>query len=151
LIPGCWPGEAFGAAGAVTPGVNGFPPVGLPPYSVGDGGAALDGGVVVVVVVVVVIVVEGACSPSLPHPAVSAPIAIRAPPPATTIKRRVNEFELMKIRIGYAAAVHELSHYVPTQLAATSQRFSRQVARWPSPGDGENSLGEFGTTDHQVG
>ena len=51
-----------------------------------------------VVVVVVVVVVEGACSPLLPHPAVNAPIAIRAPPPATTIKRRVNEFELMKIR-----------------------------------------------------
>ena len=73
-----------------------MPPVGLMTFSVGDGGAALDGGVVVVVVVVVV--VEGACSPLLPHPAVNAPIAIRAPPPATTIMRRVNEFELMKLR-----------------------------------------------------
>ena len=90
-----------------------MPPVGLMPFSVGDGGAALDGGVVVVVVVVVD-VVEGACSPLLPHPAVSAPIAIRAPPPTTAIKRRVNEFELMNFRISYAAAVYKLSHYVPT-------------------------------------
>ena len=90
-----------------------MPPVGLMPFSVGDGGAALDGGVVVVVVVVV-IVVEGACPPLLPHPAVSAPIAIRTPPPTTTIKRRLNEFELMNISIRYALAVDKLSHYVPT-------------------------------------
>ena len=75
-----------------------MPPVGLVPFSVGDGGAALDGGVVEVVVVVVVVVVEGACSPLLPHPAVNAPMAISAPPPATTIKRRVNESEPMKLR-----------------------------------------------------
>ena len=83
------------------------------PFSVGDGGAALDvGGVVVVVVVGVV--VEGVCSPLLPHPARNAPIAISAPPPTTATKRRVNNLGLMKIRIGYAAAVHKLCHYVPT-------------------------------------
>jgi hypothetical protein len=62
------------------------------PFSVGDGGGALVG--VVVVVVVVVVDVEGAFS-LLAHPAVNAPIAMRAPAPATAIKRRVDNFELM--------------------------------------------------------
>lgn len=83
----------MGAGGALTGGVNRFPPVGLMPFSVGDGGAALDDGVVVVVVVVVD--VDGACSPLLPHPARSAPIAISAPPPTTATTRGVNGFELM--------------------------------------------------------
>ena len=65
MIPGCWPGGTLGAAGAVTPGVNRLGPVGLTPFSVGDGGAALDDGVVVVVVEVV----EGACCPLLPQAA----------------------------------------------------------------------------------
>jgi len=73
-------------------GVNRLPPVGLMPFSVGDGGGALVG--VVVVVVVVVVDVEGAFS-LLAHPAVNAPIAMRAPAPATAIKRRVDNFELM--------------------------------------------------------
>ena len=73
------------------PGVNRLGPLGSMPFSVGDGGATLD---VVVVVVVVVDDVDGAFSPLLPH-AVSAPIAISAPPPATAIKRRINSFELM--------------------------------------------------------
>ena len=64
------------------------------PFSVGDGGAALDEGVVVVVVVVEV-VAGGACSPPLPQPAVSAPIVTTAPQPATAIKRRIDEFDLM--------------------------------------------------------
>ena len=91
------PGGSVGAGGARICGENKLPPVGLMPFSVGDGGAALDGGgvVVVVVVVVVVDVVEGACSPPLPHPDVSKPIVTRTPPPATAIKRRVDEFELM--------------------------------------------------------
>ena len=95
-------------------GVNKLPPVGLMPFSVGDGGAALVDGGVVVVVVVVVVDVEGACSPLLPHPARKAPVATSAPPPTTAISRRVNGFELMKLRIRYAAAVHKLCHYVPT-------------------------------------
>lgn len=94
-------------------GVKRLPPVGLMTFSVGDGGAALDDGVVVVVVVVVEDV-EGACSPLLPHPARNAPVAISAPPPTTAINRRVNGFELMMLRIRYAAAVHKLCHYVPT-------------------------------------
>ena len=102
----------MGAGGALMSGVNRLPPVGLMPFSVGDGGTALDDGDVVVVVVVVV--VEGVCSPLLPHPARKAPIAISAPPPTTATKRRVNGFELMKFRIGYAAAVHKLCHCVPT-------------------------------------
>ena len=103
----------MGAGGALMSGVNKLPPVGLMPFSVGDGGAAHDDGDVVVVVVVVV-VVEGVCSPLLPHPARNAPIAISAPAPTTATKRRVNGFELMKFRIGYAAAVHKLCHCVPT-------------------------------------
>lgn len=63
------------------------------PFSVGDGGAALVG--VVVVVVVVVVDVEGASPPLLPHPAVNAPITIRAPPPTAAIRRRVNTLEVM--------------------------------------------------------
>lgn len=73
-------------------GVKRLPPVGLMPFSVGDGGAALVG---VVVVVVVVVDVEGAWPPLLPHPAVNAPITIRAPPPTAAIKRRVNTLEVM--------------------------------------------------------
>ena len=68
-------------------GVNRLPPVGLMTFSVGDAGAALEGRRRVVVVVVVV---EGACSPLWPHPAVSAPIAMRAPPPTAAIERRVD-------------------------------------------------------------
>jgi hypothetical protein len=81
-----------GAGGALMSGVNKLPPVGLMPFSVGEGGGALVG--VVVVVVVVVVDVEGAFS-LLAHPAVNAPIAMRAPAPATAIKRRVDNFELM--------------------------------------------------------
>jgi hypothetical protein len=114
-----------GAGGALMPGVNRLPPVGLMPFSVGDGGAALDDGGVVVVVVVVV-VVEGVCSPLLPHPARSAPIAISAPPPTTATKRRVNGSELMKFRIRYADTVHKLCHGVPLKPAANTQ---------PSPRD----------------
>jgi hypothetical protein len=98
-----------GAGGALMSGVNRLPPVGLMPFSVGDGGAALDDGGVVVVVVAVV-VVEGVCSPLLPHPARNGPIAISAPPPTTATKRRVNGFELMNFRIGDAAAVDKLCH-----------------------------------------
>ena len=97
----------MGAGGALMSGVNKLPPVGLMPFSVGDGGAALDDGGVVVVVVVVV---EGVCSPLLPHPARNVPIAISAPPPTTATNRRVNGSELMKFRIGYAAAVDKLCH-----------------------------------------
>lgn len=86
----------MGAGGALIPGVNRFPPVGLMPFSVGDGGAALVGDVVVVVVVVVV---EGAWPPLLPHPAVNAPMTISAPPPAAAIKRRVSTLELMETKL----------------------------------------------------
>lgn len=53
-MPGCWPGETVWTGGALSPGVNRFPPVGLTLFSVGAGagGAVLDGDVVVVVVVV---------------------------------------------------------------------------------------------------
>ena len=98
----------MGAGGALTPGVNKLPPVGLMPFSVGDGGGALDDGGVVVVVVVVV--VEGVCSLLLPHPARSAPVAISAPPPTTATKRRVNGSEPMKFRIRYVDTVHKLCH-----------------------------------------
>lgn len=69
-------------------GVNRLPPPGLMPFSVGDGGVALEG---VVVVVVVVVDVEGACPPLWLHAAVNTPRAISAPPPAPAIKRRINK------------------------------------------------------------
>ena len=62
-----------------------MPPVGLTPFSVGEGGAALDDGEVVVVVVVVVVV----CPPLFPHALVKAPIAISAEPVARTTRRRL--------------------------------------------------------------
>jgi hypothetical protein len=58
------------------------------PFSVGEGGAALDDGEVVVVVVVVV-VVEGACPPLFVHALANAPIAISAEQPAAAIRRRL--------------------------------------------------------------
>ena len=91
----------------MTFGVNRLPPVGLMPFSVGEGGAELEDGVVVVVVVVVV---EGACSPLLPQPARNAPIAMSAPPPTTAARRGVNRVELIALRIRYVAAVHKLCH-----------------------------------------
>jgi hypothetical protein len=83
--------------------VNKLPPVGLTPFSVGDGGTALDDGDVVVVVVVV----EGACPPLFPHALAKAPIAISAEPLATTIRRRlirpVNTIHVLFVSI---VAVH---------------------------------------------
>ena len=106
-------------------GVNRLPPVGLIPFSVGDGGATLDDGVVVVVVVVVL---EGAFPPLLPH-AVSAPIPISAPPPITAIVRRINSFELM-ITTSSPTAMSpqaELRHSYPTRSASTGS--SKQTLR----------------------
>lgn len=68
----------------MTPGVNRLPPVGLTPFSVGVGAAALGD-----VVVVVVVVVEGASPPLFPQALAKAPIAISAEPLATTIRRRL--------------------------------------------------------------
>jgi hypothetical protein len=65
--------------------VKRFPPVGLMPFSVGAGGAALDDGVVVTVVVVEV--VDGVCcSPLLPQ-AANVPIATRTEALAMAIRR----------------------------------------------------------------
>jgi len=41
LMPGCWPGGTAGAGGALTPGVNRLPPLGLMLLSVERAGAAL--------------------------------------------------------------------------------------------------------------
>lgn len=68
-------------AGWTGVGVNRLGPLGLMLFCVEDTG----GGVVVVVVVVVV---EGFSSPLPPHAAVSPPIAIRAPVPATAARQR---------------------------------------------------------------
>ncbi len=65
--------------------MNRLPPVGLTPFSVGDGAAALDDGEVVVVVVVVEVVYP----PLFPHALATAPIVISAEPVATTIRRRL--------------------------------------------------------------
>src|SRR5258708_38416683 len=73
LMPGCCPGGTAGAGGALTPGVNRLPPVGLRLFSVGAG--VLDGDDVVVVVVAVV---DGVWSGLELHPAAYGPA--RAPP-----------------------------------------------------------------------
>jgi hypothetical protein len=71
-------------AGATGVGVNTFGPPGLMLFSVED-----TGGVVVVLVVVVgVVVVEGFSFPLSPQPAVSPPIAIRAPVPTTAARQQ---------------------------------------------------------------
>jgi hypothetical protein len=85
-MPGCWPGGTLGAGLAVTPGVKRLPPVGLTPFSVGDGGAALGGDVVVVVVVVDV---DGPWL-LLPHAVANPPNAISAAPAATAILNRLS-------------------------------------------------------------
>ncbi len=87
----------MGAGGALISGVNRLPPVGLMPFSVGDGGAALGG--VVVVVVVVVVGVDGACSPPRPHAAVKAPIVSSAAAPTAAISRRDERSDFMKIKL----------------------------------------------------
>ena len=78
-MPGCWPGGTVWAGGALTPGVNRLPPVGLMFFSVGAGAALLDGDDVVVVEVGVV---GGAWLPLVPHPAVTTPMMTRATPAA---------------------------------------------------------------------
>lgn len=77
----------MGAGGARTVGVNRLPPWGSKFFSLGAGVAADDVGATDVVVVVVV-VVDGASFSVPPQPAVNAPIAIIAAPPATTPRRR---------------------------------------------------------------
>ena len=75
----CVPGMAVGAGGASTVGLKLFAPPGVRLFSVGDTD--------VVVVVVVVVVLEGAGDSLLLH-AVSEPMAMIAPPPATSARRR---------------------------------------------------------------
>jgi hypothetical protein len=77
---------AVGAGGALTPGVNRLPPVGLIDFSVGAGAGAGADVVELVVVVVVGVVVSGAFSPS--PQAVNAPMAMIAPMPAVAARRR---------------------------------------------------------------
>jgi len=72
----CVPGIAVGAGGAMTGGVNLLPPVGLIDFSVGDTD------------VVVGVVLEGLGFSPPPQPAVSAPMAMIALPPATSATRR---------------------------------------------------------------
>jgi hypothetical protein len=86
------PGMAVGAGGALTPGVNRLPPVGLSDFSVGATVGADDDGAAVVVVVVVD--VSGAFSPP-PHAAVSPTIATIAAPPTAAATRRTRRFDLM--------------------------------------------------------
>jgi hypothetical protein len=75
-----------GAGGATTDGEKLFPPPGVMFFSVGEG-ATGD--------VVVVVVGDGAGSSLVPQPAVSAPIAMIAPPPATNARRRAKRGEFM--------------------------------------------------------
>ena len=107
-MPGCWPGVTSGAEGALTPGVNKLPPVGLMLFSVGGAGAVLDAGDVVVVVVVEI--VDGAWLPLLPHPARSAPIATRTVAPARAVRRGLMRFvlitNLLSVSLSVAMTVH---------------------------------------------
>jgi hypothetical protein len=84
------PGLPVGRGGALTGGEKLLPPVGLMLFSVGDGEG--DGATDVVVVVVVL---EGAGDSLLLQPAVSAPMAMIAPPPATSASRRAKRPEFM--------------------------------------------------------
>jgi hypothetical protein len=77
------PGIPVGAGGAFTGGVNLLPPVGSIDFSVGDTD------------VVVGVVLDGlGFSPPL-HPAVSAPMATIALPPATSANRRAMRPDLI--------------------------------------------------------
>jgi hypothetical protein len=78
------PGLPDGRGGAFTGGEKLLPPVGLMLFSVGVGDGATDD------VVVVVEVLEGAGDSVPLHPAVKAPMAIIALPPATSAKRRAH-------------------------------------------------------------
>jgi hypothetical protein len=83
------PGRAVGAPGAITGGEKLLPPVGLMPFSVGDGDGATDE------VVVVVVVLDGLGFSPPPQPAVSATIVMIAAPPAMTGRRRARRSDFM--------------------------------------------------------
>lgn len=86
----------MGAGVADTGGVNRLPPVGLMLFSVGEAGALLW-----VVVDVVVVDVVGASLAPLPHAAVTAPMATRAAPPRTAVRRRPMWSEFMSFKSFY--------------------------------------------------
>lgn len=111
----------------MTWGVNKLPPVGLRPFSVGDGGAVLVGGAVVVVVVVVV--VDGAGFSLFAHAAATDPIATRAAQPARAILKRLTRFELMIHVLSF------LSSLRPPNPAAESAIGLSAVTVGPKPTD----------------
>jgi len=90
LLPGRLPGAGVGGPGAITPGVNRLPPVGLIDFSVspGEGGGGAGGGAVVVVVVVVVVFVVSGAFFSLAHEAVKPTVVTIAAPPTSAAARR---------------------------------------------------------------
>jgi hypothetical protein len=77
---------AVGAGGALTVGVNRFPPVGLIDFSVG----------VTEDVDVGVVEVSGSFFSSVPHAAVSPIIAMIAVPPTAAAMRRVRRFDMIQ-------------------------------------------------------
>jgi hypothetical protein len=87
------PGLPDGRGGAFTGGEKLLPPVGLMLFSVGVGVAVGDGATDDVVVVVEVL--EGAGDSVPLHPAVKAPMAIIALPPATSAKRRAQRSDFI--------------------------------------------------------
>jgi hypothetical protein len=94
----------------MTWGENKLPPVGLRPFSVGDGGAVLVGGAVVVVVVVVV---DGAWFSLFAHPAATDPIATRAAQPARAILKRLTRFELIIDVLSFCLSCRACDHQIP--------------------------------------
>jgi hypothetical protein len=122
-------------------GVNRLPSVGLRLFSVGAAGAALDGGAVldgVVVVVEGVVVVDGAWLPPLPHPAVSAPIAMRAAPPAIANMRRPIRFELI---VNLLSVLARLVASLSPMISVNPRRFGRGWRRYHLGGEQVSTSG----------
>jgi hypothetical protein len=82
------PGSTVGAGVALTGGEKLLPAVGLMLFSVGDGVTADDD-------VVVGVVLDGLGDSLLLQPAVNAPIAMIAPPPAMSASRRAIRSDFM--------------------------------------------------------
>jgi hypothetical protein len=91
--------------------VNRLPPLGSSCFSVGAGVPADDVGATDVVVVVVV-VLDGLSFALVPQPAVNAPIAMMAAPPATTPRRRLKRRDSITCKSYLYPALRRFSGWV---------------------------------------